>query len=67
MFSSTMELSEARELRMSRNSGRAWLDSWRAKIQMNGVTQASARASRQSMANITQIAPTNITTQSRML
>ena len=64
MFSSTMELREASELRMAKNSGWACVDRPRVSTKMNGVTQARASASRQSMANITHRAPMNITTQS---
>ena len=40
MFSSTMELREASELRMAKNSGWACVDRPRVSTKMNGVTQA---------------------------
>ena len=63
MFSSTIEFISASELRMAKNSGCACDDRPRVRMKMNGVTQASANANRQSMVNMAS-APTNMTTQS---
>ena len=64
MFSSTIEFISASELRMAKNSGCACDDRPRVRMKMNGVTQASANANRQSMVNIMASAPMNMTTQS---
>ena len=64
MFSSTIEFISASELRMAKNSGLACVESPRVRMKMNGVTHASASASRQSMVNIMASAPMNMTTQS---
>ena len=64
MFSLTMELREASELRDGEEQRVGVRGQAAREHKMNGVTQARTSASRQSMANITHRAPTNMTTQS---